>query len=94
MDATLMLLATGETRGCGSRLVDTGEGVLSPLVSWKPVWVGLRMLTALYEAAEVSVDRGQVSMFQEGWAGQEKRCRLPRYGGGLNARLLDASVLE
>lgn len=33
MDATLMLLVNGETRGRGSGLVDTGEGVLSPLVS-------------------------------------------------------------
>lgn len=45
MDATLMLLVRGDTRGRGSWL-DTGEGVLSPLTSWNAEFVGLTMLTA------------------------------------------------
>lgn len=34
IEATLMLLVTGETRGMGKRLFATGDGVLSPLLSW------------------------------------------------------------
>lgn len=34
MEATLMLLVRGDTRGRGSKLVVTGEGVLAPLLSW------------------------------------------------------------
>lgn len=34
IEATLMLLVMGDTSGRGNRLVVTGEGVLSPLLSW------------------------------------------------------------
>lgn len=33
MEATLILLVNGDTRGRGSGWVDTGEGVLSPFAS-------------------------------------------------------------
>lgn len=41
-----------------------GEGVLSFCDWWKPPFVGLKTLTAWYEAAEVSIGtRGQRSAF-------------------------------
>lgn len=47
IEATLMLLVIGDTKGWGNVFVETGDGVLSPLTLWKPECVGLRTLTAL-----------------------------------------------
>lgn len=61
IDATLILLAIGDTSGCGMRLVVMGDGVLSVVEckEWKAEAPGLSALTPLYEAAEVSITRCQ-----------------------------------
>jgi hypothetical protein len=54
MDATLMWLFAGEIRGGGTRVVEVGEGVLSVGEGWKWVPVGLRELTPMHDAVDVS----------------------------------------
>lgn len=85
IDATLMLLVTGDISGCGSRLVVVGEGVLSFCDWWKPPFVGLKTLTAWYDAAEVSA-------FAKGLG--QLSSQLTTLHDRFDSRLLDASVLE
>lgn len=64
MEATLMLLAEGETSAWGTKLVATGEGVLSASDDWYPEPAGLRPFT-LKEAADVSGKSKGVSLPRE-----------------------------
>jgi hypothetical protein len=59
IDATLMLLVAGEESGCGSRLVEIGDGVMSAGEVGKAEPGGLRTLTPMHDAAEVSAGRNQ-----------------------------------
>jgi hypothetical protein len=60
IDATLMLLAAGDTSGCGIRFDVMGDGVLSVVNDVRCAeWLGLRML-APNEAAEVSVQTHKI----------------------------------
>src|SRR5262245_20944695 len=83
MEATLMLPA-GETRGCGSRLLVVGDGVLSVGEVWNDELIGLKTPEPKPEAAEVSggmesVQRAYGAVYGVGCGAETDVCSRHRY---------------